>query len=309
MPPLRHRVRDAATAAVLVQQPVRRLPDLPRVRQHHRAGHGSGRSGSVEVDQPGRHRTVEQAPLSRAARGAQTGGAQIGHQARRPLVGVDRRRAHVRDRGRWRLRRDPRLLPVARAEEVQGARPRVLEPLSRLPHLPRLRRCAASPRGTRRSRGRPDDRRRVGAHGARGTAVLRDPRARREGSRGGRQGAARNPAPPVVSRQRRARLPDARSALVHAVGRRIAAHQPRDVARLGARRDTLCTGRAVHRPAFARQPAAHRYPAAAPRPGQHRDRRRARRRHDSRGGPRRRYRPRRGRAGREGRVLGRSPGF
>ena len=47
VPPLRHRLRDAAAAAVLVQQPVRRLPDLPRLRQHHRARHGSGRAGSA----------------------------------------------------------------------------------------------------------------------------------------------------------------------------------------------------------------------------------------------------------------------
>ena len=36
--------------------------------------------------------------------------------------------------------------------------------------------------------------------------------------------------------RRRARLPDARSAVLDAVGRRIAAHQPGDVARVGARR-------------------------------------------------------------------------
>ena len=46
VPRLRHRVRDAAAAALLVQQPVRRLPDLPRLRQHHRARHGSGRARS-----------------------------------------------------------------------------------------------------------------------------------------------------------------------------------------------------------------------------------------------------------------------
>ena len=40
VPHLRHRLRDAAAAPVLVQQPVRRLPDVPRLRQHHRARHG-----------------------------------------------------------------------------------------------------------------------------------------------------------------------------------------------------------------------------------------------------------------------------
>ena len=49
VPRVQHPVRAAAAAAVLVQQPVRRLPDLPRLRQHHRARHGPGRPGSVEV--------------------------------------------------------------------------------------------------------------------------------------------------------------------------------------------------------------------------------------------------------------------
>ena len=50
VPAVRDRVRGSAAAPVLVQQPVRRLPDLPRLRQHHRARHGPGRAGSVEVD-------------------------------------------------------------------------------------------------------------------------------------------------------------------------------------------------------------------------------------------------------------------
>ena len=57
---VRHRLRGSAAAAVLVQQPVRRLPDLPRLRQHHRARHGSGRAGSDEVDSA-------RAPSSRGA--------------------------------------------------------------------------------------------------------------------------------------------------------------------------------------------------------------------------------------------------
>ena len=135
-----------------------------------------------------------------------------------------------------------------------------------------------------------------------------EPAAQREGSGGRRQGAARDPAAPVVPERRRARLPDARSAVVDALGRRIAAHQPGDVARLGAGRHALRARRAVDRSALARQPAAHRHPAAAARPGQHRARRRARRGHDSRRRSHRRHRPRRRRAGRQGRLLGRLPG-
>ena len=39
VPGVRHRLRGPAAAAVLVQQPVRRLPDVPRLRQRHRARH------------------------------------------------------------------------------------------------------------------------------------------------------------------------------------------------------------------------------------------------------------------------------
>jgi len=41
VPPLRTRVRAAAATPLLVQQPVRRLPHLPWLRQHHRARHGA----------------------------------------------------------------------------------------------------------------------------------------------------------------------------------------------------------------------------------------------------------------------------
>ena len=44
VPRVQHAVRSPAAAAVLVQQPVRRVPDLPRLRQHHRARHGPRRA-------------------------------------------------------------------------------------------------------------------------------------------------------------------------------------------------------------------------------------------------------------------------
>ena len=47
VPDLRDPVRGSAAAAVLLQQPVRRLPDVSRLRQHHRARHGPGRAGSA----------------------------------------------------------------------------------------------------------------------------------------------------------------------------------------------------------------------------------------------------------------------
>ena len=96
-------------------------------------------------------------------------------------------------------------------------------------------------------------------------------------------------------------LSDARSPVVDAVGRRVAAHQPGDVAGIVAGRHAVRARRAVDRPALARQPAAHQHPSAASRSGQHGARRRARRRHDSR----RRHHHRPGtRSGRAGRARG-----
>ena len=63
--------------------------------------------------------------------------------------------------------------------------------------------------------------------------------ADREGSGDRRQGAEGDPAPAVVPERCRPRLPHAGPAIVDAVGRRSAAHQSGDVARLGARRHAL----------------------------------------------------------------------
>ena len=82
VPRVQPAVRGAAAAPVLVQQPVRRLSALPRLRQHHRARHGPGRAGSGEVDPAERDRAVEQAALPRAARRA---------EARRQAAGAARR--------------------------------------------------------------------------------------------------------------------------------------------------------------------------------------------------------------------------
>ena len=57
---------------------------------------------------------------------------------------------------------------MAGAEEIQGSRPRVPQPLPGLPDLPGLRRRAAAARGARRPRRRPHHRPGVVAHGAGG---------------------------------------------------------------------------------------------------------------------------------------------
>ena len=93
MPDVRHRLRDAAAAAVLLQQPVRRLRHVQRLRQHHRARHGARGARPVEVDQPGRHRAVDQAALPQPSGRVEAHGQEVGPPARRALVGAHRRRA------------------------------------------------------------------------------------------------------------------------------------------------------------------------------------------------------------------------
>ena len=68
----------------------------------------------------------------------------------------------------------------------------------------------------------------------------------------------------------RARLSDAGARLGHAVGRREPAHPAGQPDRLGADRRAVRAGRALDRPASARQRTAARHAAAAARPGQHR---------------------------------------
>ena len=231
------------------------------------------RGGAIEPWTKPHYRT-ELATLKRDAK-------RLGHRPRHALAGSHRRAAPCRRRRRWRrLRGHPRVLRVARAQEIQGARPRVPEPLSRLPDVPGLQRHAPAPGGARRARVGQDHRPRLGDDGQRGAAVLRHPLVERAGHGDCRQGAARDREAAALPRRRRPGLPHAGPAVIDAVGRGVAAHQPGDVAGLGAGRHAVRPGRAVHRPAPARQPASHRDPAAAARPGQHRARRRARRRHD-----------------------------
>ena len=105
-------------------------------------------------------------------------------------------------------------------------------------------------------------------------------------------------------RRDRARLPQPRPAVGHAVGRRGAADEDGPPPRLVAHRRHLRLRRADDRPAPARHPADERAAAAAARQGQHRARRRAQARDDRHRRPRRRPRAPRGHRGRRGHVRG-----
>ena len=96
-------------------------------------------------------------------------------------------------------------------------------------------------------------------------AAERDRRARAEG----------DPRAAVVPARCRPQLPDPGARLRHAVRRRKPAHPAGLADRLGADRRALCAGRALDRPAPARQCAAIGNPEAAARPRQYRDRGRA----------------------------------
>ena len=114
--------------------------------------------------------------------------------------------------------------------------------------------------------------------------------------------------PAAVPQQRRPGLPGARPLGGDAVRRRVAAHPAREPDRLGPDRRDVRAGRAVDRPAPARQRPPARDAEEPARPGQQRDRRRARPGRDQRRRLRRRHGPGRGRARRAGRRAGHARG-
>ena len=180
-----------------------------------------------------------------------------------------------------------------------AAHPRLRRAGGHLHHLPRVRRHPAQ-------RGGPV----VEDQGDQHRRRLRDAdqRPRRVGARPrravGRAAARRAAGDPRLVRRDRARLPLARPAVGHAVGRRGAAHQDDPPPRVVAHRRHLRLRRADDRAAPARHPADERPAAAAARQGQHRARRRAQAGGDRDRRPRRRPRPRRRHRRRRGGLRG-----
>ena len=194
---------------------------------------------------------------------------------------------------------DPEVVPVQGRRRAAAAHPRLRGAGGDVHHLPRVRRHPAQRGGPvvedqgdqhrRRLRDADQRPRRVGA------------RPRRAVGGAAARGAA---ADPRLVRGDRARLPLARPAVGHAVGRRGAAHQDDPPPRLLAHRRHLRLRRADDRPAPARHPADERPAAAAARQGQHRAGRGAQAGGDRDRRPRRRPRPRRRHRGRRGGVRG-----
>ena len=153
----------------------------------------------AEVDQPGRDRAVEQAALPLASRRVEAGRQDARPAPRRAVARSDGRRKHVRHRRRRRrLRGHPRVLPLARTEEIQGPRARVPQPLPRLSDLSGLRRHAAAARSARRARRRPHHRSASAQTVREAQRFFADLAADRERSGDRRQGAEGDPAPAGV---------------------------------------------------------------------------------------------------------------
>ncbi|CAA9295630.1 MAG: Excinuclease ABC subunit A, partial [uncultured Gemmatimonadaceae bacterium] len=336
LPGVRHLAARARAAPLLLQLPVRRLrvvrrprhaPDRERGADPRRPGPLDPRGGRAAVGRAGRVSQEDHPPPTRPRarvrprravarpprRGATGAAARDGERrgvasARRPGRGAGSAQGREgRRAGRVRpaVGGDPRhrAAPLRRdrlRERAGGARE-----LHDRGAVPRVRGRAAQAGVARGHRERARHRVRGRHAGHRRAALLRDragarPRAPRRRPRDRRADPQGVPRAAPLSRRRRARLPDAQPLGGVALGRRGAAHPPRDADRLAARRRALHPRRAVDRAAPARQRAAAGDARAAPRPRQHRDRRGARRGDDAdrrlpdRHGARRRQARRRG---------------
>ena len=266
VPALRHRLRRSAAAAVLVQQPVRRVPDLPRLRQHHRARHGPGRARSDEVDYPGRDRAVEQAALSRATRRPEDGAAK------KAKLRLDVPWAELTDDEQPLRRSKAATISTASGDSSAGSSARNTRSTSASSSAAIAATSTCPDCGGARLRREARDVRVAGRTIDQVSALtVREA----QGFFGDLAADARRKttiAEKVLKeiRRRLSFLSDvgldylhARSAVVDAVRRRGAAHQPRDLAGLGAGRHAVRPRRAVDRPALARQPPADRHPSTS----------------------------------------------
>ena len=324
VPDVRHQLRGAGPAQLLVQLALRRVRDV------RRPGHARSRSTPSCVIPDARPRRSTRAPSPRGA--ARTRSTSRACSRRSPtayeidldapyrtltakqqkviLHGVEgnlkvkyknrygRTREYIdRVRGRDPVDQAP---PRGRRERLE---PRAVRGLHAPRAVPRLRRRPAQAGHAGRHASTTGNisevcdmlDRRVGEVPRRARAQ----RARPDDRRAGHQGDQR---PARVPARRRPRLPDAVALGGHAGRRRGAAHPPGQPDRLGAGRHAVRARRAVDRPAPARQPPADRHAHPAARPRQHGARRRARRGHDPRERLDRRHRPGRRRARRRRRL-------
>jgi hypothetical protein len=196
-----------------------------------------------------------------------------------------------------------RLLRLARVARVPHARAGLSLALPQLRDLRRLRRRAAPARGAALPPRRADASRGRGAPDRGRRAAL--PRVVGAGPGPGLRAAPPgDPGTAALPRRHRPRLPDARPAVAHAVGRRGPACHPRHRPRRLSHEHPLRPRRALGRPPPAGRRAARLGPAPAGRGGQRRRRRRARPRAHRRRRPRDRPGPGPGAGRGRGRLRG-----
>ena len=321
VPGVRHELRRAGAAQLLVQLAVRRVRDVRRAGHHVRGRSRARRPRSRPVAQRRRDLAVAQRPHPVLHAHARVGRRQPRHRPRR-AVGLAHRQAAEGRPVRHQRQADGEVQEPLRPQPVVLHRVRGCDPLDQAPprgirqrlgpravrglHAPgavqRVRRGAAQAGVAGGHRQRQEHRRGLRAVDRRVGEVPRRARAQRaraDDRRAGHQGGQR---PSRVPPRRRARLPDAVAGCRHARRRRGTADPPRQPDRVGAGRHALRARRAVDRAPPTRQPSSDRHAHAPPRPRQHGDRRRARRGDDPRERLDRRHRPRRRRARRRGRV-------
>ncbi len=190
-------VPGARAAAIQLQQPLGRVPQVRGVRQHHRCGHGPGRAGSPQVAQGGGHRAVEQPRLCPRAGRASGPGPRLWDTRRcalRPAC-AGTRGADLEWGAGTQLRRAARVLRMAGAPQIQDAYPGVPQPLAEPPPLPGVRRQPAAARGPGHARRRAQPGRRVVYENRRRSRLLPRPGAGPVSPGGGPGSPPANPRP------------------------------------------------------------------------------------------------------------------
>ncbi len=247
LPAVRLRTDRTRAAALLVQQPGRRLRalrrprrrELLRPRAHRRLPAPVARGRRRERLGPPQRVLLPAAPQPRGAcrvrcRHAVRGTLRSGAATRPARLGRRDDPLHVRGRARQAGHQGTRLRghrPEHRAA-LQGngvaARPRGTRALPDLGRLPGMPRRTVEPRRAQRLHRRPGAARSHGDAAQRRDGVVRRARTARCARRDRGPHPPRDPRAARIPRERRARVPVARAVGRHALGRRVAAHPARE---------------------------------------------------------------------------------
>ena len=276
---LRDGVRHSGADPVQLQFPGGGVPALPGLRQYDRFRHEPRDPGRLALAGRGRGRSVDEAKVSLLAGQLQEKPQQGAHE--RAGLRSDRRGA--RNAGRI----HPTLLRSPGEQEVQDARARVSEPLSRLRAVPGVQRRAFA-QGSALRAGERQEPGRCGAHEHRrgaGFFPVAGTQPGRDGDR--REDPGGDPAAAEVPQRCGPGISHAGPPGEHAVGRRGAAHPAGHVAGLAPGGRLLRAGRAFHRAAQPRYRTADPHSGGTARSGQHDRGGGARSRRDARGRPHR----------------------